>query len=318
MPNNGLGKLESVPLRSVWNNEARDFTPWLADPTNLRLLGETLGLDLETEEQEATVGPFAVDILCKNSADGSWVVIENQIERTDHSHLGQVLTYAAGLDAKTLIWVAGKFTEEHRAALDWLNENTAEGLAIFGVEIELWRIGDSAPAPKFNVVSKPNDWSRGVREGAGRVTELRQLQLNFWTAFRSWLEERSSIRPQKASPQHWMSASIGRAGFHLNCIVSTWSSVDNRAEPEIRVQLVIASPKSTEQFEALLAKRAELEAAIGAPLTWHRSEGNRQHRVYVRTPADFRQTNEWPEQFEWLRKYLEAFHRVFGPIVRTL
>jgi len=123
-----LGRLEKIGLREVWLDEAADFTPWLARPENLRLLGETIGIVLECEAQEKEVGPFRADILCKDTTTGSWVLIENQLERTNHTHLGQLLTYAAGLDAVTIVWITQRFTEEHRAALDWLNEKTEEGI----------------------------------------------------------------------------------------------------------------------------------------------------------------------------------------------
>src|SRR5437762_8950858 len=146
-----LGRLEKIPLREVWTNESSDFTPWLARGENLKLLAETVGIELECEAQEKEVGPFRADILCKNTATDSWVLIENQLERTDHCHLGQLLTYAAGLEAVTIVWVAERFTEEHRATLDWLNERTDEKINFFGLEVELWRIGDSAIPPKFNI-----------------------------------------------------------------------------------------------------------------------------------------------------------------------
>jgi hypothetical protein len=132
-----LGRLKKVSLREAWASESTDFTPWLAQPENLELLGEAIGIELETHTEEARVGPFRADILCKDTATDSWVLIENQLERTDHSHLGQLLTYAGGLEVATIVWVAEKFTEEHRAALDWLNEHTDEkgpsqrGLAVF-------------------------------------------------------------------------------------------------------------------------------------------------------------------------------------------
>jgi len=161
-----LGKLEQVDLREAWLSEPDDFTPWLAD--HLDLLGETLGLSLELEGTETSVGPFSADILCREVGDGHWVLIENQLERTDHTHLGQIVTYAAGLDALTIIWVAKEFVDEHRAAMDWLNHSTAEGLDFFGVEIELWRIGDSRMAPRLNIVSQPNAWSKGIVTPPGR------------------------------------------------------------------------------------------------------------------------------------------------------
>ena len=143
-----------------------DFTPWLAMEENLALLGESLGIALELDSVEKSVGPFSADILCRDPINDHWVLIENQLEQTDHTHLGQIITYAAGLDAVTIVWIASRFVEQHRAALDWLNEITAEGTNFFGLEIELWRIGDGTQlAPKFNVVSKPNAWSKQVPRG---------------------------------------------------------------------------------------------------------------------------------------------------------
>src|SRR5689334_7653054 len=166
-----LGRLERVDLRQAWSTESGQFTPWLAAEDNVRLLGEAIGIDLEVEAQEKEVGPFRADILCKDTATDSWVLIENQLERTDHVHLGQLLTYAAGLNSVTIVWIAQRFTDEHRAALDWLNEVTDERINFFGLEVELWRIGDSPVAPKFNVVSKPNAWTKSVTGGASRAAD---------------------------------------------------------------------------------------------------------------------------------------------------
>ena len=144
-----LGRLHRVDLRDIWATEAQDFTPWLAQEENLKVLADTLNMELELEAQEKNVGPFRADILCKNTDDDSWVLIENQMGRTDTIHLGQLLTYAAGLQAVTIVWVAANFTEEHRAALDWLNDITDENFRFFGLEVELWRIGESPAAPKI-------------------------------------------------------------------------------------------------------------------------------------------------------------------------
>ena len=144
--------------------------PWLARKENLDILGQTLVIDLELEAQERPVGPFRADILCKDIGSDRWVLIENQLERTDHNHLGQLLTYASGLEAVTIVWIAAHFTEEHRSTLDWLNRITDGSFRFFGLEVELWRIGDSPPAPKFNIVSKPNDWSQSSPRPRGQMT----------------------------------------------------------------------------------------------------------------------------------------------------
>lgn len=170
-----LARLEPVvDLQTVWKNEAQDFTPWLAREENLALLGETIGMELEFEAQEKDVGPFRADLLCRDTVTNELVLIENQLERTNHTHLGQLVTYAAGLGARTIVWIADRFRDEHRAAMDWLNENTKEDINFFGLEVELWRIGNSAIAPRFNVISKPNTWTKRVeaskRLGSGELT----------------------------------------------------------------------------------------------------------------------------------------------------
>ena len=318
MKTSELGRLEKVNLRKIFNSEPKDFTPWLAQEENLKLLGETVGIDLELEAQEKEVGPFSADILCKDTATDSWVLIENQLERTDHTHLGQLLTYAAGLNAVTIVWVAKRFSEEHRAALDWLNERTDEKINVFGLEIELWRIGDSSIAPKFNVVSQPNDWTRSVQTGTGELSVPRQTQLRFWIAFKEFMEKNSRIRCQKPYPQNWMYHSIGRSDIRLASVASLWSSESNSKTPELRVDLILDGKNAKQHFAALDANRDQIEKGIGFPLVWHNAEGTKSCRVYLRQDADFLNSELWPEQHQWLKENLETFHGVFGPFVKNL
>jgi hypothetical protein len=326
MKSDRLGRLEKVDLREVFNSEAGDFTPWLAQEENLKLLSEAISseaisIDLALEAQEKDVGPFRADILCKDIATDNWVLIENQIERTDHAHLGQLLTYAAGLQAVTIVWIAARFTEEHRATLDWLNEHTDEQINFFGLEIELWRISDSPVAPKFNTVSQPNDWTRTVQAVArksGDITEHKQAQLRFWIAFRDFMEKNSKIRCRKADAHHWMNHSIGRSGFHLSSVVSLWNSDTKMKDPEIRVELVLSDDQAKEHFVALEEKRELIERTIGIPLTWHNRTGKNMCRIYTRQNADFLKEDLWPQQHTWLKEKLELFHRIFAPIVQSL
>jgi len=322
MSTKNLGRLEKVDLREAWTSESSDFTPWLAQESNLRLLGETIGVELELESQEKDVGPFRADILCKDTANDTWVLIENQLERTDHSHLGQLITYAAGLNAVTIVWIAERFTEEHRAAMDWLNERTDEKIILFGLEVELWRIGDSPIAPKFNIISQPNDWSRTVQQAAaasGEVSAHKEFQRRFWTAFREHMQAKGSfVRCQKPLPQHWTNHAIGRTGVHLASIISTWNSVTNSRGPELRVELYIDGPNAKQEFAALEARKAELEKDLGFPLTWLNPEGKAMCRLYTRLDADFLNEALWPQQFEWLRQRLETMHKVFSPIMKNL
>jgi hypothetical protein len=322
MSTKSLGRLQKVELREVWSSESGDFTPWLARDENLALLGEAIGIELELESQEKDVGPFRADILCKDTATDNWVLIENQLARTDHSHLGQLLTYAAGLNAVTIVWIAERFTEEHRATLSWLNERTDDKINLFGLEVELWRIGDSPVAPKFNIVSQPNDWSRTVQRAAaqsGDVSAHKQLQLKFWLAFKQYMEAKgSSIRCSKPLPQHWMNHALGRSGAHLASIVSAWNSETGTKGAEIRAELYIDGPKAKEEFATLEKLKEQIETALGFELTWHNPANRAACRLYTRQDTDFRNEALWPGQFEWLRERLETMHKVFGPILKNM
>ncbi len=276
-----LGRLERVELRDIWISEATDFTPWLARPENLSVLADALGIDLELEAQEKAVGPFRADLLCKDIGTGAWVLVENQLERTDHGHLGQLLTYASGLDAVTIVWIAARFTEEHRSTLDWLNRITDESFRFFGLEVELWRIGGSSAAPKFNIVSKPNDWSRSVAQAAraideSEISETRAAQRAYWSAFQSTLV--ASAGPysgnRKPQPQPWMSYPIGRTGFML-------SAVMQRAKRFIRAELYISNSSAKAYFGLLEQQREAIEAQLGYALEWDRLEGGQDTRIGV-------------------------------------
>ena len=300
-----LGRLEKVSLREVWSDEARDFTPWLAQADNLPLLADSIGIELELDAQEKEVGPFRADILCKD-AEGNWVLIENQLERTDHTHLGQLLTYAAGLHAVTIVWLASRFTDEHRAALDWLNEVTGEDVNFFGLEVELWRIGASNFAPKFNVVSQPNAWSRTVAAVAkqSEMTETKQLQLEYWTVWREHMLEHSKLKPQKPRPQHWTNIAIGRTGFSLT---TDLNSFDNT----VAVSLYINDDNAKAIFSRFEKDKDAIEEEFGRSLEWRRNPERKSSRIQVTTEGDYSDRESWQEQHEWIRKNLETFDRVF-------
>lgn len=320
-----FGILEKVDLRTAWITEAGHFTPWLAKSENLRLLGDTIGIDLELEAQEKSVGPFRADILCKNTVTGNWVLIENQLQKTDHTHLGQLITYAAGLNAVTIVWIANPFTEEHRAALDWLNQITDGRFTFFGLEVELWKIEDSKVAPKFNVVCKPNDWSKTVAEGAARVdgeplSAVKQTQLQFWTSFREYLQTNGArIKPTKPLPQHWMNIAIGRSGFKLAAIASFYDSeAENYESNELRAEMAITGEHSKIYFAELESEKDAITTELGYSLIWHNPEKAQVCRIYVRKSANIRDQGDWKEQHRWLLDRLEDLYRSFSPRIRLL
>lgn len=307
-----LGKLERLDPRTHWAREDSEFTPWLAEEPNIQLLGETIGLELEVAEQEANVGPYRADILCRSPQDSSFVLIENQLEATDHTHLGQILTYASGLDAVTMVWITHHFTEEHRAALDWLNRITAEGFNFFGLEIELWRIGDSLAAPKFNVVAQPNDWRKAVRSTAGGGnTTAEKLRYQFWSALSEHMGVRSSrlrrIRPHTDS---WVQWGIGRAGITKGASCS----VRNK---NVSVWLDLAGPSGKSWFRQLQAHREGIESKLG-PLVWQEKPQHQASGITVRHGGDIADQACWPEIFDWILERLEAFDQVFRPLVKRL
>lgn len=307
-----LGLLKKVELREIWANEAGHFTPWLAEEENIALLGDAIGLELEVEGQERNVGPFRADILCKDT-NNNWVLIENQLERTDHNHLGQLLTYAAGLEAVTVVWIAQHFTDEHRAALDWLNEKTSQDVNFFGLEIELWQIGESEIAPKFNVVCQPNEWSTTIQP-TPEFTKTEQSRLEYWTAFKEYLEaSRSFLKCQRPQHFYWYNFSLGRASVYLSARI-------NHRNQEIIVYLIVNCANADRYFQVLKEKyQKQIEESIGKPLQWGSSE-NVKYQQIASEPfaADPRNQNDWQRQHQWLKNTIEAFHRVFSPIVRQL
>ena len=314
-----LGRLTRVELRDIWTSEASDFTPWLAREENLSILGETLGIDLELEAQEKAVGPFRADILCKDIGTDAWVLVENQLERTDHGHLGQLLTYASGLEAVTIVWIAARFTEEHRSTLDWLNKITNESFRFFGLEVELWRIGESPAAPKFNIVSKPNNWSRSVAQAARAIDEtelsdLRIMQRDYWTAFNPVLNRCAGpiSGNRKPQAQSWMSYPIGRTGLNLSAVMV-------RPKKRVRAELYLGTEKAKAFFHLLHEQKADVEVELGYPLEWEELPDGRDSRIasYLdQTNAEDR--DDWPRQHEWLAKALNDLHRVFAGRVKEL
>ena len=299
-----LGRLQPVELRrdDIWPNEAQDFTPWLAEEENLALLAETLNMELELEAQEIDIGDFRADLLCRNTEDGSRVLIENQLAQTDHKHLGQILTYAPGLNVATIVWIAEEFREEHRAALDWQNEITAEPFQFFGVEIRLWRIGESPPAPQFNIVSKPNNWSRGG--GKGTVYQ------RFWEGFVQYLTAQGSpISPPNPQPRSSVTVGTGTAFFILFV---------TRTATLLRVQLRMDGENATAHFHLLEEQRPEIDSEL-CELAWNENPNNISSSIAVsRNDTDLTDEADWPNQYAWLKCKLEKFDEVFRPRIRNL
>ncbi len=309
-----LGILRPVDARTMWPHEAADFTPWLAHPENIQRLGDAIGLELEVEHTEVAVGPFAADILARETAAGTYVVIENQLNRTDHDHLGKSLTYAAALGAKTVVWVATQFTDEHRKTLDWLNDNSIEDLSFFGVQVELWAIDESKPAVRFNVVSRPTELLRSAKVAANaELTPTRRLQLEWWTAFRDALMVAKAI-PSAQSPrgQYWYNIALGKTGYHL-------SATANVDEGVIGVRVYMMHRYGGDvALSQLLESRAEIEQAVGEMLTWNPNPEASDKVIVLNRKADIRIKDQWPGHLSWMVDAVVRLRKVFAPRIKGL
>jgi hypothetical protein len=310
-----LSKLERVPLREAWKHEANDFTPWLAETDNLNTLSDTLGLsELSLVAIEHWVGDFKLDILCTDGEDN--VIIENQLDKTNHSHLGQILAYAAGVGAKKVIWIAESFRPEHAAAFQFLNDNSTDDLSFFAVEVELWRIGDSSLAPKFEVVVKPNEWVKSGREqvrAAASTSPTKQLQQKFWTKLIERLAIKApNIRPQNPRPQHWLNNSIGRSGFGLNITANT-------RDERIGVILWMPGARAKEHFANLLKQKTMIETQLGFDLDWQELPDAKACRIAAWYPqASIEDESRWNEYLDWVVQKLIKMDAVLRPVVRAL
>jgi hypothetical protein len=313
-----LSRLKHIDPRAAWADEARHFTPWLHE--NAELLGEALGIDLEIEESEHPVGGFSCDLVGRDLTNNARLIVENQLEPTDHSHLGQVLTYAAGTDASTIVWIARGFREEHRQALDWLNANTGEGRNFFGIEIELVQIeGEGRAAPLFKIVSKPNEWQKEVRASTrGAVSERETLYAQFWTRFleRIRRERPSWTRASKPTTANW----LGMTAPIRGCTFSCGFAMGGRLRSELYIDTGDAD-QNLAIFDALEALRGQLDQEYGDELAYERLEGKRACRIAAYGVGDVSRADEYDAYVDWmidsgvrLRKALGSLTLPSGPL----
>ncbi len=301
-----LGKLQKIDLRKAWKHEALDFTNWLAKDENLNLLSDEIGIGLQLIQTEASVGKFNVDILAEEENTGKKVVIENQLEVTDHTHLGQIITYASGYDAEIIIWIVKNVRDEHKQAIDWLNEHTDEKINFFAIKMELWQIGESPFAPKFQIISKPNDWAKAIKKSTGQLilTDTKILQLEFWNKFKEYAQiNNSKLRLRKAYPQHWYDISFGNSEAHITLTIN---SQTNRIACEIYIS------NSKELFYILEKQKKEIEQKLGMKLEWMSLEGKKASRIKISTKADINDSDEWNKYFKWLETTAVKFQKIFS------
>ncbi len=313
-----LGRLEAIDPTTLWTGGREAFIAWLAEADNLDLLIDALGMDLEVEAADRVVGPLTADLICRDTADDSRVLIETQLCKTDNDYLGRLISYAAGLDAGKIVWIAERFRDEHRAALDWLNRLASSRLSFYGLELQVFRVNGSLAAPRFHLLASPNHWTRKARSGVraietGEISESRRLQQDYWSALMDHLRDRGGpIRPSgKPAPRSWAGFRIGRSGVRL-------SVVQQRREQSLRVEIALSGDEAAQTFLMLQQERPDIEATVGYPLDWETQAQDRSHRISVTAKgAALENRTDWARQHQWLAERLEEFYRAFAGRLRA-
>ena len=271
-----IGKLTEVDARELWKHEQYDFSNWLAKEENLEYLNDIIGLTLTDVDKEVYVGPYRCDIVAKDETSGITVIVENQLEGTNHDHLGKIITYASGLNAKVMIWIVKEAKEEHRAAIEWLNNNTNNDVNFFLIEIHAYKIGNSDPAPKFEVVEKPNDFVKRskVKSDDSDLNKSQGERLAFWEQFNQVVIARGKpFNLRKATTDHWYDVAMGTSDAH---IAIDLVNKDGR----IVVECYINDNKDL--FDTLSDHKEEIEGALGFELIWDRLDGKKASRIKYR------------------------------------
>lgn len=309
-----LGKFQKIELRDYWADEAKYFTPWLAKEENIDELSEAIGIDIEVEGTEVFIGNYKADIIGRDISNNKKIIIENHLEKSNHDHLGKIITYASGIDASVVIWICSNITDEHRQAIDWLNENTNENINFFAIEIELWKIDDSNPAPRFNIICRPNEWVKTTKETTNprEMTDTRSLQLEYWNYLKDYFNQQStflSLRTPRA--QHWYSMSIGRSKFHISLTINT---IHNR----IGCELYIRGENAKKAFSELRKDKEIVEKEIGTELDWQELPDGQDSRIIVYQNGNIKDKEQWEEITKWFKKYSELFYNSFSNRVKKL
>ncbi|MFM8304827.1 MAG: DUF4268 domain-containing protein [Actinomycetota bacterium] len=311
-----LGRLEYRSPREVWPDEARDFTPWLFD--NSDALADAIGIEILIEQREHSVGPFFLDLFGEDQTHGCPLIIENQLSQTDHRHLGQLLTYAAGTDAKTIVWIAPTFRDEHRQALDFLNHISGSEARFFGVELKVAVIGDSEPAPVFTVAAQPSDWRiavRSQRDAAIGLSARRQLYLQFWTAYFEHLMAVDVGMARGRTPQARTNQHLGSMRRGIGLGAAFFSGERFSCHVYIDAGDVSVNERI---FESLRERRAEIESEIGEALQWEALPTRRACRIGAVRIGSAEDVSQRNDLIEWLTRQHAAFQRAFVPIVSGL
>ena len=268
-----ISRLQEVDIRKLWKHEQYDFSAWLAEDENIELLNEKLGLTLVDINTEAYVGAYRCDIVAVDETTGIKVIIENQLENSNHDHLGKIITYASGLDAKVIVWIVKEARDEHRSAIEWLNNNTVQDINFFLIELHAYQIGDSDYAPMFQIVEQPNDFIKESKsqKSTDTLNKSQSERLEFWTQFNDHVVARGKpFNIHKAGSAHWYDVSVGTSGVKISIALINKDSY-------ISVELYIFDNKAL--FDKLFEEREEIESKLGFKLDWLRLDNSKASRI---------------------------------------
>ncbi|MBE5954478.1 MAG: DUF4268 domain-containing protein [Lachnospiraceae bacterium] len=299
-----LGTLKEIDdLRSVWAHEAINFTPWVAE--NIDLLGDAIGIDITVDETESSVGDFNVDIFASETGTDRKIIIENQLEDTNHDHLGKLITYASGKNADVIIWIVKRAREEHKAAIEWLNSHTDEKIGFFLCEIKLFQIGNSQIAPIFSIVERPNDWAKEIKK-TSLLSATQQQRMEYWQAFNDYAYKdgifAKEFNLRKPTTDHWKEFSIGSS--LCNLVVS---QIQKRGS--LCVELYINNDKQL--FNNLYLKKDSIEKELDVSLEWKELPERKASRIILEKNVDLYNKNEWENQFSYIMSLLIKMKKTF-------
>ena len=297
-----LGVLKKEEIRKTWKKEP-EFSTWLALKENMELLAKAVGIDILTEATESSIGKYSADIFAKEDSTDRKIIIENQYGTSDHDHLGKLITYTAGKNAQVLIWIVENADDEHRAAVQWLNEHTDADTGIFLVQIEVLRIGDSLPAPMFTVLERPNDWTKRNKQVV--TSKTNQIQLEFWNSFMDYAMKKPEFSKLfnriKGLPQNWLNLPLGSSEYQICLTAKTTGKIG--AEVYIN--------KRKDIFNNLESQRDQIEKELGFKMDWQPLPEKLASRIEVVLEGDFTDTTKWNHYFEWLMKKAVILKTVF-------
>lgn len=286
-----FGKMKEVDIRDLWKHEQYDFSNWLAKEENIEYLNDILGLTLVDIDKEVYVGGYRCDLVANDETSNTKIIIENQLEPTDHDHLGKIITYASGLGASVLVWIVKEAREEHRSAVEWLNNVTSDEVNIFLIEIHAYTIGDSDPAPMFEVVEKPNDFIKSNKNGKGNNKKLNKASsecFTFWSKFNEVLVNKGKpFNLRKVTTDHWFDVALGKSGIHVEITLVN-------KDGHIGVGVYIADDKDL--FDQLYDNKDEIEKELGFKMEWDRLDNKKASRIKSKIPGlNFDDKNNYPE-----------------------